>query len=92
VNIGAIRNLFEKIITLSPQNRKLVNEWGLHVDDQITIEFIAWGVFKINKHYSGKDIATTLTVDDFRSFLFSPVLVSQLRLTDIDKPPKRNSL
>lgn len=91
VNIGAVRNLFEKIIPLSPENRKLVNEWGLHVNDQITIELIAWGVFKVNQHYRHKDIATTLTVDDFRTFLFAPCLVSQQRFVNNEEPAKRNS-
>lgn len=77
VNIGAVRNLFEKITTLKPDDRKLVNTWGLHVDDQITIELIAWGVFKVNQYYEAKNIAVALTVDDFRQFLFDPFIVSQ---------------
>ena len=92
VNIGAVRNLFEKILALSPENRKLVNEWGLHVDDQITIELIAWGVFKINQHYCHKNIAVTLTTDNLREFIFSPYLVSQQRFVNRGKLAKRNSL
>jgi hypothetical protein len=75
VNIGAVRHLFEKIINLQPNDRKLVNTWGLHVDDQITIELIAWGVFKVNQHYNADNIAVILTVDDFRHFIFDPLLL-----------------
>jgi len=77
VNIGAVRNLFEKISTLKPDDRKLVNMWGLHVDDQITIELIAWSVFKVNQHYKAKNMSIALTVEDFRRFIFTPCIVSQ---------------
>lgn len=77
VSIGAVRNLFEKIIPLAPKDRKLVNTWGLHTNDQITIELIAWGVFKVNQHYKPESIAVTLTDEDFRRLLFAPCLINQ---------------
>ena len=90
VNIGAVRNLFEKIISLSSENRKLVNTWGLHVNDQITIELIAWDVFKVNQHYKPKNIAITLTTEDFRRILFAPCIVSQQRFVMKEKLAKSN--
>lgn len=87
VNIGAVRNLFEKIIPLMPKDRKLVNTWGLHVHDQITIELIAWGVFKVNQHYKPENITATLTPDDFRRLLFDPCLVCQQRYKGASQEP-----
>jgi hypothetical protein len=80
VSIGAVRNLFEKIIPLKAKDRKVVNTWGLHVHDQITIELIAWGVFKVNQHYQSRDLMATLTPDDFRRILFEPCLIGQHRI------------
>lgn len=90
VNIGAVRNLFEKIIALSPENRKLVNKWGLYVDDQITIELLSWGVFKMNQYYSSSDTAAALTVKDFRALIFSPYLLGQHGCINKEKLAKSN--